>query len=77
MNKDFKRKMQEELCRYDTSLKAFLLGYDSWYIGTYIRCKRRFSYYQRKSLIHKIIGGNKWIMRKLGGNWVFNLAQRP
>lgn len=57
MNKDFKRKMQEELCRYDTSLKAFLLGYDSWYIGTYIRCKRRFSYYQRKSLIHKIIGG--------------------
>ena len=57
MNKDFKRKMQEELCRYDTSLKAFLLGYDSWYIGTYIRCKRKSSYYQHKSLIHKVIGG--------------------
>lgn len=57
MNKDFKCKMQEELRRYDTSFKAFLLGYDSWYIGTYIRCKRQSSYYQRKSLIHKVIGG--------------------
>ena len=54
MKKDFKRRMQEELRCYDTSLKAFLLGYDSWYIGTYIRCKRQSLYYQHKSLIHKI-----------------------
>ena len=57
MDTNFKCKMQEELRRYDTSFKAFLLGYDSWYIGTYIRCKRQSSYYQRKSLIHKVIGG--------------------
>lgn len=49
------------------SFKAFLLGYDSWYIGTYIRCKRQSLYYQHKSLIHKILGGgNKWLMRRIG-----------
>lgn len=57
MNKDFKRRMQEELCCYDTSFRAFLLGYDSWYIGTYIRCKRITSYYCGKSLIYKMIMG--------------------
>lgn len=29
MNMDFKRRMEEELRCYDTSFKAFLLGYDS------------------------------------------------
>lgn len=57
MNKDFKRRMEEEQSFYDTSFKAFLLGYDSWYVGTYIRCKRLAWYYHHKSLIHKIIGG--------------------
>lgn len=57
MKKDFKRRMQEELRCYDTSLKAFLLGYDSWYIGTYIRCKRVVSYYHDKSLICRIVIG--------------------
>ena len=67
MDKDFKYRMQEELRRYDTSIKAFLLGHDSWYMGTYIRCLRLASYYQHKSLIHRVIrGGNKWVMRKIG-----------
>lgn len=57
MDAVFKQKMQEELGRYDTSFKAFLLGYDSWYVGTYIRCKRLASYYNRKSLKHKLIAG--------------------
>lgn len=68
MNKDFKHRMQEELRRYDTSIKAFLLGHDSWYMGTYIRCMRHASYYQHKSLIHMAIIGfyNKWLMRRIG-----------
>lgn len=68
MNRDFKRRMQEELRRYDTSIKAFLLGHDSWYMGTYIRCMRLASYYQHKSLIHMAIIGfyNKWLMRRIG-----------
>ena len=67
MDKDFKFRMQEELYRYDISIKAFLLGYNSWYIGTYIRCLRHVHYYHHKSLVHKLIrGGNKWLMRRIG-----------
>ncbi|MBS4808619.1 MAG: serine acetyltransferase [Paraprevotella sp.] len=72
MNKDFKRRMQEELCCYDTSFRAFLLGYDSWYIGTYIRCKRITSYYCGKSLIYKMIMG--WLIRSLGRKLVFQFG---
>lgn len=67
MDAVFKQKMQEELSQYDTSFKAFLLGYDSWYVGTYIRCKRLASYYNSKSLKHKVItGGGNWLMRRIG-----------
>lgn len=67
MQKDFKCRMREELRYYDTSFKAFLLGYDSWYIGTYIRCKRLALYYQHKSLIYKLIVClSKWLMRRIG-----------
>lgn len=72
---DFKRRMEEELRCYDTSFKAFLLGYDSWYIGTYIRCKRHAYYYHNKSLTHKVICGlNKWLMRKIGRNLGFQFG---
>ena len=54
MKKIYREKVREELKMYNMSFKAFLLGYDSWYIGTYIRCKRQSLYYQHKSLIHKI-----------------------
>ena len=57
MKKIYREKVREELKMYNMSFKAFLLGYDSWYIGTYIRCKRQSLYYQHKSLIHKILWG--------------------
>ncbi len=40
MEKDYKNKMSKELARYDMSAKAFLLGYQSWYIGQYIKSLR-------------------------------------
>ena len=40
MDKEFKLKFKKELSRYYMSIKAFLLGYDSWYIGQYLQSKR-------------------------------------
>lgn len=51
MNKEYKNKIRSELERYDMSFKAFILGYDSWYIGTYIFLKRIVDYYRRNNMI--------------------------
>lgn len=51
MNKEYKNKIRSELERYDMSFKAFILGYDSWYIGTYIFLKRIVDYYRYNSVI--------------------------
>lgn len=40
MDKEFKEKMKRELSFYNMSLKALLLGYDSWYIGMYLKSMR-------------------------------------
>ena len=40
MNKEYKSKIKCELARYDMSLKAYLLNYDSWYIGNYLKAMR-------------------------------------
>lgn len=50
--------MRRELDRYDMSLRAFVLGYDSWFIGTYLRAMRLAVYYKCKShIIYKLLGG--------------------
>lgn len=69
MEKEFKEKIKQELKRYDMSLRAFVLGYDSWYIGSYLLSMRMAEYYRNKSLtinmlLLRIV--NRWAGRKLG-----------
>lgn len=40
MDKEFKEKMNRELSFYNMSLRALLLGYDSWYMGKYLESMR-------------------------------------
>ena len=67
MEKDYKNKMSKELARYDMSVKAFLLGYQSWYIGQYIKSLRIVNWTNtHPTLLNKLWGGvNKFIMRKI------------
>lgn len=59
MEKEFKAHLKEELTFYDTSLKNFLIGYESWYMGNYIRFLRYSEYYESKqqTLQNKLYGG--------------------
>lgn len=61
MEKEFKAHLKEELTFYDTSLKNFLIGYESWYMGNYIRFLRYAEYYESKqqTLQNKLYGGGK------------------
>ena len=58
MNKEYKKKMKKELARYDMSLRAFLLGYDSWYIGQYLKSMRIVQWTKsHPTLVNKLRGG--------------------
>ena len=66
--------MRRELDRYDMSLRAFVLGYDSWFIGTYLRAMRLAVYYKCKShIIYKLLGGSQAIMRWTGRRLGFQI----
>lgn len=46
MEKKFKAHLKDELSFYDTSFMKFLIGYESWYMGNYIRFLRYSEYYE-------------------------------
>lgn len=77
MNKNYREKVLEELKMYNMSFKACILGYDSYFMGKYILCKRKVDYYSNKpSFINKLIGGgNKWLMRRIGQRLWFQFGQ--
>ncbi len=62
MNKNYREKVLEELKMYNMSFKACILGYDSYFMGKYILCKRKVDYYSNKpSFINKLIGGGEQV----------------
>lgn len=77
MNKEYKDRINRELNRYDMSLRALILGYDSWFIGTYLRSKRIVAFCAtNRSIVNKIRGGvNKLIMRRIGRAMGFQFAE--
>ena len=68
IDSNYKLKIKKELKRYDTSLKAFILGYDTWFIGVYLRTMRISIYCEKHPQIsNRIIGAiNKMINRHVG-----------
>ena len=67
MDKEFEAKMKRELSFYNMSLRALLLGYDSWYMGKYLQSMRIVQWTTaHPGLLNKLRGGvNKLIMRKI------------
>lgn len=59
IDKDYKVKIHEEQKPYDTSMKAFLLGYESFYIGSYLKYMRYAEWFEKNNynIFYKIIGG--------------------
>ena len=58
MTKEYKQNIKREFNWYNHSLKAFLLGYQSWYIAQYLKSMRIVAYCdQHKGIYHKILGG--------------------
>lgn len=78
MDYKYKQAMQAELKRYDMSWKAFLLGYDKYLIGRYIKSLRISQYCDsHPSVYNKIRGGiNKFIMRQIAHKIGFQFTPR-
>lgn len=71
MNKEYKIKMKCELARYDMSLKAYLLNYDSWYIGNYLKAMRIMQWTKAHPNIYNQFRGvmyviMRWISHRIG-----------
>lgn len=76
MNAEYKTKMKDELSRYNMSLRAFILGYSSWYIGHYIKSMRIVQWTSlHPNIINKLWGGvNQLIMRRISYRIGFQFA---
>lgn len=75
--KEYRKKIKEEQLFYDTSLKARLLSYDSWFMGKYLLHLRYAEWYDthQNLTLNKILGGvNKIILRKLGRKTGFQIG---
>lgn len=59
--KEYRKKIKEEQLFYDTSLKARLLSYDSWFMGKYLLHLRYAEWYDthQNLTLNKILGGGK------------------
>lgn len=57
--KEYRMQIASEQNFYDTSFKAWLLGYESWFMGRYILHMRYAEWYgsNRSSLLNKLLGG--------------------
>ena len=57
--KEYRMQIASEQNFYDTSFKAWLLGYSSWFMGRYILHMRYAEWYDNHSYtpLHKVLGG--------------------
>ena len=75
VDSESKRKMQEEVKRYNTSFLAHIACYDSYYIGTYIHYLRLEEFYRsHTTMINRILGGVYSVLRRrIGLRTGFNI----
>lgn len=65
VDKESKRKMRDEVKRYNTSFIAHIGCSGSYYIGTYLHYLRLEEYYlSHKTLINKVLGGVYGLLRR-------------
>lgn len=75
--KEYRKQIAKEQQPYDTSLKAWFLGYESWFIGRYLFFLRYAEWYRlNNSLIfNRILGGCvKILYRKYGRKTGFQIG---
>lgn len=74
--KEFRSEVQQEQKFYDTSIRARILGYDSYYIGRYLNCLRWSEWYDQKSgALNKLLcGWYKYRTRHYGRIYGFQIG---